>query len=505
MRGMGEREIAFGPFVFDAAVGALRRDGVPVAISSRASALLGALLAAAGQPVAKSALMEAAWPGTSVEESNLTVQIAALRKSLGEAPDGGEWIVTVPRVGYRLARRPATDGAGALVPAAGPDRPSIAVLAFTNMSSDPEQEFFADGLADDLITDLSMVPGLTVIARNSSFAYKGKTVDIRTIASELGVRYIVEGSVRRASARVRIGAKLIDAVDNRNLWAERFDRDITDVFALQDEVVARIVEALSGVLPNASAVPTRRPTSLAAYDLYVRARALETRSPEGNRTAQALLAKAVALDPNFAAAHAWQAISYHFGWMYWGQDAHSGEALAAAARALSLDPQNADAHMAFGYLRAYESDLDEGIAELEHALALNPNHADAWALFADIQVLQGDALRAIDCARNAFRLNPHPPSQYYWMLGWTEYAARRYEAAVVTLSHESTRGTGSARILAAALAQLGRMDEAAKEAAAFRAMSPHFSTEAWSRTQPFRHESDRRHFTDGYLKAGLPE
>src|SRR4029450_13541549 len=181
-----------------------------------------------------------------------------------------------------------------------PNRVAIAVLPFTSMSSDPEQEYFADGLAEDLITDMSRVPGLFVISRHSAFAFKGKSIDIRSIANDLGVRYVVEGSVRRSAARIRINVQLIDAEDGTHLWAERFDRDLADTFQLQDEVVGRIVSALAGVLPSAGPIVRRRATNLAAYDLFVRARVLVTQSPEGNRAARPLLDKAIELDPGFA-------------------------------------------------------------------------------------------------------------------------------------------------------------------------------------------------------------
>ncbi|TCU20332.1 adenylate/guanylate cyclase domain-containing protein [Rhizobium sullae] len=197
------------------------------------------------------------------------------------------------------------------------DKPSIAVLPFTNMSSDPEQEYFADGLAEDLITDLSKVPGLLVIARNSTFAYKGRSVDVRSVARDLRVRYVLEGSVRREKARVRINAQLIDATDSSHLWADRFDRDLADVFLLQDEVVHTIVSALSGVLPGAVIFSTRRTASLEAYDLFVRGRVLVIQSPESNRAAPPLLERAIELDPGFADAHAWLSMSHHFAWAYW--------------------------------------------------------------------------------------------------------------------------------------------------------------------------------------------
>jgi TolB-like protein len=298
--------VTFGSFAFDCGRGTLLRRGSPVVIGTRGRALLKALLEANGEVLTKSALMDAAWPSTNVEESNLTVQIAALRKVLGRSADGEEWIATVPRVGYRLVhstplRNHDIDTAvDAPVPQATGSTPSIAVMPFTNMSSDPEQEYFGDGLAEDLITDLSKVAGLLVIARHSSFVYKGKQADIRSIATDLNVRYVIEGSVRRAANRVRISAQIIDALDNRPLWAERFDRDLADIFALQDEIVARIVNSLSDLLPPVSSIAGQRPANLEAYELFVRGRALVNQSVKGNRPARLLIERSIELDPGFA-------------------------------------------------------------------------------------------------------------------------------------------------------------------------------------------------------------
>lgn len=387
-----------------------------------------------------------------------------------------------------------------------PSKRSIAVLPFTNLSSDSEQEYFADGLADDLITDLSKVPGFVVIARNSTFAYKGRTVDIRTIAKDLRVRYVLEGSVRRSATRIRINAQLIDASDQSHLWADRFDRDLTDLFMLQDEIVGKIVKATAGALP-APAVPIRRRAkSFEAYDLFVRARSILIQTPESNRVARQMLERAIEIDPGFADAHAWLAKSHQFGWSYGGEakDPHQALALAAAQRAVELDPESADAHTILGNLLFYEGKLDECAAELGLALRIDPNHADAWLFLAEARATEGMALDGIELVRKAFRLNPNPPGWYYWMLGYALYAARQYQEAVEILRHDLTYSTGSTRLLAASLAQLGRLEEAKEEGRRFLSMYPGFSIRYWADLVPFRHEVDRQHFVDGYLKAGLP-
>src|SRR6266581_1607348 len=234
--------IAFGSFVLDVQRGTLVREGRPVAVSSKGLRLLQALLSAPGQVLTKTDLMRAAWSDAAVEESNLSVQIAALRKQLGPAPDGGEWIATIPRVGYRfvggLSPQPTTDMDDVTATDLTEDehRPSIAVLPFTNLSDEREQEYFADGITDDIITALTRFRWFFVIARNSSFAYKGKSLDVRQIAQELGVGFALEGSVRKSDQRVRISAQLVDAANGNHIWAERYDFDLLDMFTVQDQI-----------------------------------------------------------------------------------------------------------------------------------------------------------------------------------------------------------------------------------------------------------------------------
>jgi TolB-like protein/Tfp pilus assembly protein PilF len=388
-----------------------------------------------------------------------------------------------------------------------PDKAAIAVLPFTNMSSDPEQEFFVDGLAEDLITDLSKVPGLLVISRHSSFAFKGKSIDLRTVSSDLGVKYVVEGSVRRAAERIRINVQLIDAEGDTHLWADRFDRDLADVFSLQDEIVSRIVGALFDVLPPTHALSRQRATSIEAYDLFARGRVMVTQSVEDNRAAQLLLERAIALDPGFADAHASLAMSHLCGWAYWGEPTEPNRSLAleSARRAVSLDPENASAHAVLGDVLVFYGRPDEGVAELATALRIDPNLADAWLFLGESAVFAGNAAEGVEHVQKAFRLNPHPPGLYYWLLGLIQYAAGRYEDAAETLRHKSTHRLGSQRILAAALAQLGRMAEAKSEAEEFLAADPDFSAARWADAQPFQHVADRERFIEGYIKAGLPE
>ncbi|GAA2844660.1 TolB-like protein [Aminobacter aminovorans] len=505
MRGMQGARFAFGPFVLDPDAGTLLRNDEPVAISHRGLKLLAALVGRSGEILGKAELMDAAWPDTLVEEGNLTVQIAQLRKWLGLTADGGEWISTVPRVGYRFTGLVEQLGEARRKPLPLPDKPSIAVLPFVNVSTDPEQESFADGLTEDLITDLSRVPGLFVIARNSSFAYKGRAMDVRMIASELGVRYLLEGSARRAAGRVRINAQLVDAVNGDHLWAERFDRGLADIFAVQDEVTGKIVEALLGRLRTPP--PRIRPKSLEAYDLCVRARKLMDDSPQAAREAHLMLTRAISLDPDYAEAHRWLAMNHWMGWVHSGGPAEPTRkvALDLARKAVALDPGDAGCCWVLAYLLAYHKSFAEADAEFARAIKLDPNEADTWAALSDIAILAGRIDEGLDHIRKAFRLNPFPASWYYLTLGQAQYAARDYEAAVETLLRDETYRTSSRRFLAASLAQLGRLDDARAEAELFLVGNPEYTTRHWVATEPFRDAATLAHFVEGFRRAGLPE
>jgi TolB-like protein/class 3 adenylate cyclase/Tfp pilus assembly protein PilF len=415
--------------------------------------------------------------------------------------------VTEPVSVYRIWLSTASDDGGLAEKAALqlPAKPSIAVLPFTNMSNDPEQEAFVDGLTEDLITDLSRTSELFVIASNSAFAYKGRHVDVRRIARELGVRHLLEGSARRAAGRVRINAQLIDAIAGDHLWAERFDRSLEDIFAVQDEVTGKIVEALVGRLTTAPA--RNRPSNLEAYDICVRARALGLQTALTAKEAILLLDRAIALDPEYAEAHRWLALNLWLGWEFWDEpmDPNRARALAEAQLAVELDPNDAGNRWVLGVILGHESRWVESDAEFDAAHELDPNHADAWAMRAELSTEKGRPAEAIEQVRRALRLNPHPPGWYYWMLGQAQYAMGDYESAIQTLRRPETYRTTSRRLLAASLAQLGRLEEARWEAKMFMISNPHFTIRHWSDSQPFPAEDVRRHIVEGYRMAGLPE
>lgn len=401
----------------------------------------------------------------------------------------------------------AGEGPFAKVPLDG-DQPSIAVLPFDDMSSDPGQAFFCDGMSEDLITELARVPGLFVIARHSSFAYKDQAVDMRRVGAELGVRHLVEGSVRRAGDRVRITAQLIDAETGHHLWAERYDRDVEDIFAVQDDVVRQITMALSDALEIPALQPraASHPANLDAYEYVMRGRQNVLRA-QGRGEAKAALEKAIALDPDLSDAYAWLAVYYYSDWFLYRQEAGReamAAAYAAADTAIETGPENALAHMALGMVSLYAGRRAVAMQSLHRAIELNPNEADAHCLMQEVYTFNGEPQRAVDSVRLAMRLNPHFPEWYLWHLGFALYCVRDYEGTVRELSRLKDIAE-PLRILAAAHAQLGQMDEARDVARRFLEAFPDFSSEAWGDTQPFRNRSDLVHLLEGYRLAGLPD
>ncbi len=383
-------------------------------------------------------------------------------------------------------------------------KPSIAVLPFAAMTQDAEQEAFADGLTEDLITDLSRTGEILVTARHSCFAYKGKSIDVRRIAEDLGVRFVLDGSARRVSQRVRINVQLVDAATGKHLWAERYDRSLDDVFLVQDEVAAKIVEALAGRLIQR--LPRKRPKSMEAWDCCVMARRLNEQSPQAALEARVLLERALEIDPDYAEAHRWLAANLWNGWVYWGEPIEPTRRLSSehAERAIALDPDNSGCHWVRGTVLQYERRFEEAEQEFAKALELDPNDADCWAVKSDLSMMNGYPERALEEVEKAFRLDP-AVNWYHLLKGQAQYALSRYEEAASTLRQELTYRIHARRYLAASLAQLGRIDEARHEAKLFMATNPGFRVSYWMATQPFQDRAILEKIVEGYRKAGLPE
>jgi adenylate cyclase len=394
-----------------------------------------------------------------------------------------------------------------------PDKPSIAVLPFQNMSGDPEQEFFSDGMTEDLITDLSKVSALFVIARNSSFSYKGRSVKVQEIGRDLGVRFVLEGSVRKAGNRVRITAQLIDAGSGGHLWAERFDRDLTDIFSTQDEVVEKIVGVLAVKLTQGEEQRLRRrgTGNVDAYECYLRARGLLGRGTrESIAQAKAMHRRAIEIDSNFAAPHAGLALAvisdYASGWAPDPAQALD-EAERWARRAVELNDQEPVSHMALAAVLLWRRDHEGAQAEARRMMALDPNFAQGYAATGLGLTYAGRAAEALEPLAMAMRLDPHYPAMVLHFLAQANFSLGKYEIAAEQLLERIARnpGTDASRMfLASCYGHLGRAEDARAAWVELLKVNPDFSVAQRARVLPYRDPGDFQRIVDGLAKAGLP-
>jgi len=394
-----------------------------------------------------------------------------------------------------------------------PDKPSIAVLPFLNMSGDQEQEYFVDGMTEDLITDLSKVSGLFVIARNSSFTYKGKAVDVKRIGRELGVRHVLEGSVRKAGNRVRITAQLIDAGSGGHLWAERFDRDLTDIFSMEDEVVEKIVRALAVTLTQGEERRLRRrgTGNVEAYELWLRGRELLTRSTrESVEQARAMYRRAIEIDMNFPAPHAGLALAAISDYVSdWALDPAQalGEAERWARRAVELNDQEPVSHMALGNVLLWRRDHEGALSEFRHMIVLDPNFAQGQAATGLALMYAGRAAEALEPIATAMRLDPHYSPIVLHFLAQANYSLGEYETAAQLLVRRIARtpGTDSSRmLLASCYGHLGRGEDARATWAELLQVNPEFSLTQRAAVLPYKDPGDFQRIAEGLAKAGLP-
>jgi TolB-like protein/Tfp pilus assembly protein PilF len=490
---MDRDEVGFGPFRLDLAQRRLMFQGAPVRLGSRALDILCVLAAAEGDVVSKDQLLDTVWPGLVVEENNIQVHISALRKELNQRTDGESFVVTVPGRGYRLmgleapstANRPQSRQQAQAVPGT-----SIAVLPFQNMSGDPEQEYFADGIVEDIITGLSRINWLFVIARNSSFFYKGKMVDLKQIGRDLGVRYLMEGSVRKAGDRVRITAQLIEAQTGAHLWAERYDRLLDDIFAVQDEITMSVIGAIEPNLRKAEIerVRRKRPDSLDAYDLVLRALPfLRTRMADGADAAIPLLRQALELESDYAGAHALLAQCFHFRFSRGGLNEADRIASIRHARAAMGGRADDATTLAIAAIVIWFDDHDVTTAfELfDRALAVSSSNVVALSNSAFVLAWMGDCETAIQRAQRAIRLSPFDTSNSYLALAVAHFHSGNYEKSrdAARRAVEASPAFSVPRaLLAAALIRLGRTQDAIAEAQRVLELDPTFTTRNWSVT-----------------------
>ncbi len=393
-----------------------------------------------------------------------------------------------------------------------PDKPSIAVLPFVNTSNDPEQEYFSDGLTEDLITDLSTISGLFVIARNSVFAYKGQAVDVREVSRKLGVRYVLEGSVRKAGNRVRINAQLIEGTSGGHVWAERYDGELEDIFALQDEITQKIVGALKITLaPEERARIQHTPTeNLKAYDAVLRGlEAYRRFTQEDFVQARTLFEQSIALDPAYAEAHAYLSWIHFIEWEWqWSPDPPRWRKrfIDLARRAVDLDDTFAWAHSVLGWSYLVQGRQDQAIAEAERAIVLDPSAADAYGILADILSLSMRPEEALSLIDQAMRLNPHYPVLYLFSLGQAYIVAGRNAEAVTVLKRALTRNPDfqvAQRFLVVAYMATGQVTEAQAEIANLLRSNPNFSLDIARHTWPCIDPAVVERYIGALSKAGL--
>jgi TolB-like protein len=508
----------------------LRRGDTPIAVEPQVFDILTYLLENRERVVSKDDLFASVWRGRIVAGSTLASRINAARKAVGDSAAEQKLIRTIARRGIRFVGAvdchpsgdaPARDPAPPREtfqpsPSTLPsfDRPAIAVLAFANMSDDPEQEYFSDGISEDIITALSKQRWFVVIARNSSFIYKGKSVPMKQVAEELGVGYVIDGSVRKSGDRVRISVQLNDVATGAHLWSERYDRKLEDVFAVQDEITEAIVAAIEPQLYAAENFRARGkpPESLDAWDLVMRALGHFWKvTPQDNLAAQALLEKAIAIDKCCGKAPGLLALSYTFGsHMGWKDD---GATIVPAAERLALAAVRADsedswAHLALASVYVRLGHFDDSLAEFELALHLNPNLSLAQGIYGLVLSCCGRWKEGRDAAGRALRLSPRDPLSaiYNAIAAYAEFVGRNYDEAI-RLAREGVRQrfdfVGAHRVLTAAAGMAGETELAAAALADLRSVQPNISLAWMVGHRMIKEPAEHEHYLEAFRRAGL--
>jgi adenylate cyclase len=509
----------FEGYTLDVARSSLRAADREVQLRPKSFEVLRHLVENADRLVTKEELIKAIWPNVVVTDESLTHCVSEVRQAIGDSTQ--TIIATVPRRGYRFAApvlRLTTNAAATPQPAPL-DRPSVAVLPFANLSGEAQQDYFSDGITEDIITELSRFSELLVIARNSSFQYKGKAVDIRQVGRELGARYVVEGSVRRSGDRVRITAQLIDSMTGAHRWAERYDRELHDVFAVQDEVARAIVAILAAHVNRAETERAllKPPAAWEAYEYYLRGAEahflhMNRRTRASLYDARRLFEQSIAIDPNYTRAYAMLSVTHLYAYFEpldgdYLSPAALNRALELAETAVHLDARLPMAHAQLGWVLLFKRQHDAAIAEFERAFALNPNFIDNR--FAVVLTYAGEPARAIEVVEANIRLDPFQPlinssasmGPAYYLLKRYGDAVRLFRECTSRLPHLQGPHVG----LACAYAQSGQLEEARAEAAEVLRINPGFTIERWRRFCLYTDPKDAEHRLDGLRKAGLPE
>jgi adenylate cyclase len=442
-----------------------------------------------------------------------TGKLAASFEDLGEQTVKN---IAKPVRVYRASVEPTTDLGSELKPAYAPpphsDKPSIAVLPFNNLSDDPQQEYFSDGLAEDLITDLSKISRLSVTARNSSFSFKGQMPDIKDVAKKLGVAFVLEGSVRKMGDRLRINAQLIDGTDGRHIWAERYDGNMAEIFDFQDDIREQIVSALQvSLTPTDKELTERKPTdSVEAYDLFLKGRAIYSRySHEQILEAINCLEAAIEIDPNFADAYGLLSYCHFLGWaqVFPGFDENLEKAHELAERSVALDSTSAIALAHLGWVQAFLQRYKPARANCEKAIALAANNAEVYADCGHVLNYLGEPKRALETINQALDLEMFAPAMWEYYAGVSHFLLRQYDQALARFNGAAERAPmlHAYTYLACAYFELGRLDDARGAIEKVLEIAPQFTLEKAARRYVFRIDEVRNRILDSLRKAGLPE
>jgi len=538
----------------DASAGRLKRDGQEVRLEPKAMEVLAYLAERPGEVVSREELEAAVWAPAVVGYDAVTTTMLKLRKAFGDDPKNPRIIETVSKRGYRLIA-PVAVGEGPVTAIATPGesfiariaswrgaaltllllgatattlwftpwhgrvrddstrRVSIAVLPFSNVGADPEQAYFADGITDDLITDLTKISGLFVISRDSVFLYKDEPVDAATIAEKLGVRYLLHGTVRRVGDHVRINVQLTDAGTDNQLWAERYDGNMGNIFELQDRIRQQIVSSLAVTLTDAERqhLARRDTDNLAAYDAFLRGEERFYRYARAtNREARALFQKAIGLDPEFARAYAMLGWTHAFDFMNgWSDTPKRSLALGEqfASQAIELNAALPVAYFVRGLVHRERGDYVKAMVEAQNAVRLDPSYANGHVLYATLLYYAGRPGQGLEEMQRAIALNPHHPHNYPFHLGQAYFVLKRYPEAIAAFREGLASNPLSERLhvwAAAAYAQSGDIDQARWELDQARLQNPDVSLDRFRQAFPFKDPADLENFLEGLRKAGLP-
>ena len=502
----------FGDFSVDINRLELLQTDEVIPLQPQAFSLLVFLIENADRVVPKDEIIETVWQGRIVSDGTLNARINALRRALNDDGVSQSVIKTFPRQGFRFVATLDDSQAEATpvtpVEKARAPHASIAVLPFVNIGADQEQEYFADGLTEDLITDLSKIRDLFVIARNSSFSYRNSPKNIVEIGQELAVGHVLEGSVRKAGNRIRINAQLIDASSGGHVWAERYDSDVQDIFALQDEIAAKIISALQVNLKQSPG--TNRSThSVAAYELSLKGRAkFFMFSPETNVECIALYDQAIAIDPNFADAWAGLVFPYQSGWSFAWPGYDDGLKIAAekAQRAIELGPMSSLANSRYGWVQTFLRNPEGAIKSFEKALEIDPNNADTYFWFSEALNYAGQPERAIEAGMTGLRFDPVPPPNALHHIAHGHFLsgnlaeAEEFEWRAIRMAPSFP----PARIvMSAILVEAGRLDEAKEQIADLLAIDSDYSFQRFDERYPYHDEGHHDRMTSAIKLAGI--